>query len=950
HSTMQVIRLILLLKKRRGPKGTKSGEGGLMVALWDGTGPSYRRDQWRTTGVTTGGLNPGVKEVAQPDGEWHAHVEAFLHKLSLTNARVKIHLSFKSYQKSLQRIFRPWVSVGERPWCQGGHQVTGECLSLSIPPEAMERGLYGELSLQPVALLAPCVLQYPNLVVVYSPSNVPVARPSDFLQQLPGHLDCEELGINGVLRCPPPTDLQHRGATTLTVGRETGGEADQGCSLALVEQRLTLFLFLQHTDPFVSELSDVLATEELLEHHLEAILNNNRQAVTAALQREMKNASEKMCSAFDVMLSSAVSIVSSSSNLEFRTACLTDMRVYDTHGLSLALREAQGRVTSWRSVPKSRCHSVQLQQCLGCDVVSARQHGQFGRIKSELETFYVDYDDDTEILDKMLEQAMCSRLQADELVLEWVAFSVTKNGLRLSIDTLDQFQHEVLNKKNKFRQSSKKEEQHNRTRDIHSLQDLIKAEQDEDNLLDSYSTPKGSQKRSLSTPEHPQSKRSAALLASPGLLLSPASFSPSATPSQKYSQRGAKGEVVVNFGSIEGSEWARGKGRGAGVRLELLEGPEDSLRCSYKFMFQRLRDVRNVLTEKIEELGEELRSHFNIEEFSPVALPAQDNITVLGQICCDSKGKLNAQSVVLEASPEHGGQQVPVDLSELKEYSLFPGQVVVMEGLNTTGRRLVASKLHQGLPLPFYTPEVKQEEDEVPEPVSVLVACGPYTPSDSLTFDPLLDLIMVIVRDRPDVCVLLGPFVDAKHEEIEKAQVTETYEAIFSRCVESIVEGTKSVGCGLVFVPSQRDIHHHFIYPQPPFTLPKLSKDQAPRVTLVPDPCTLLIEGVTLGLTSTDILFHMGAEEISSAAGSDRFSRILKHLLTQRSYYPLYPPVDDMNMDYEKFQTYGQMPLTPDLLVGQVGGTYSRLLIQRSSQSEGGERATPCLACQVVKI
>lgn len=48
---------------------------------------------------------------------------------------------------------------------------------------------------------------------------------------------------------------------------------------------------------------------------------------------------------------------------------------------------------------------------------------------------------------------------------------------------------------------------------------------------------------------------------------------------------------------------------------------------------------------------------------------------MLGQICCDSNGKLNAQSVLLEAGPEQGGQQVPVNLSELKEYSLFPGQV-----------------------------------------------------------------------------------------------------------------------------------------------------------------------------------------------------------------------------------------------------------------------------------
>uniref|UniRef100_A0A8D3DEE4 DNA polymerase alpha subunit B n=1 Tax=Scophthalmus maximus TaxID=52904 RepID=A0A8D3DEE4_SCOMX len=561
-------------------------------------------------------------------------------------------------------------------------------------------------------------------------------------------------------------------------------------------------------------------------------------------------------------------------------------------------------------------------------------------LKSELEMFDVPCTDDS-VLDTMVELCICSRIQADEMLLEWVAYSTTKNGLKLSADTLEQFKHEVLNKKSKSKQSFRKDESHNRTRDIHSLQDFE------------------------------SEMKSTALLASPGLLLSPASFSPSATPSQKYSQRGGKGEVVVTFGAVQGTRWVGRRSAGAGVQLELLEGCEDSLRSSYKFMFQRLRDVRNVLTEKIEELGESLKSHFSIEEFSPVSLPAQDSIKVLGQVCCDSNGKLNAHSVLLEAGPEQGGHQVPVDLSELKEYSLFPGQVVVMEGMNTTGRKLMASKLYEGVPLPFYTPEIKMEMDE--EPMNVLVACGPYTTSDTLTFDPLLDLISIIVRDRPDVCLLLGPFVDSKHEQIEKAQVTETFEAIFSRCVESILDGTKSVGCRLVFVPSQRDIHHHYIFPQPPFTLPNLSKDQ--RVTLVPDPCTLLIDGVTFGLTSTDILFHMGAEEISCGTGSDRFSRILKHILTQRSYYPLYPPVEEVNMDYEKFQSFGQMPLTPDVLIipselryfvkdvvgcicvnpgrltkGQVGGTYGRLLVQRSASSQDVKRVSPCLAAQVVKV
>lgn len=41
------------------------------------------------------------------------------------------------------------------------------------------------------------------------------------------------------------------------------------------------------------------------------------------------------------------------------------------------------------------------------------------------------------------------------------------------------------------------------------------------------------------------------------------------------------------------------------------------------------------------------------------------------------------------------------------------------------------------------------------KPVMVLTACGPFTPSDSLAYDPLIDLLTVINRDRPDVCILV---------------------------------------------------------------------------------------------------------------------------------------------------------------------------------------------------
>ena len=74
----------------------------------------------------------------------------------------------------------------------------------------------------------------------------------------------------------------------------------------------------------------------------------------------------------------------------------------------------------------------------------------------------------------------------------------------------------------------------------------------------------------------------------------------------------------------------------------------------------------------------------------------QDQVTVTGRISCDSVGKLNAKSVILEGSRESSaGKCIPLDLSSLKEYSLFPGQLVAMIGTNATGQKFVVSKTYE---------------------------------------------------------------------------------------------------------------------------------------------------------------------------------------------------------------------------------------------------------------
>ncbi|XP_037373486.1 DNA polymerase alpha subunit B isoform X3 [Talpa occidentalis] len=536
----------------------------------------------------------------------------------------------------------------------------------------------------------------------------------------------------------------------------------------------------------------------------------------------------------------------------------------------------------------------------------------------ELQIFGLDCEE--ALVEKLVELCVLYGQNEEGMVGELIAFCTRKNKACLTSDTLNSFEHEFLSKRlSKASHSAWKDSGHAGARDIVSIQELIEVEEEEETLLNSYATPsKGSQKRAVATPETPLTKRRASAR-SPHQLLSPSSFSPSATPSQKYNSRNNRGEVVTSFGSAQGVSWS-GRGGAGNISLKVLGYPE-SLTQSYKSMFQKLQDIREVLTCKIEELGSDLKEHYKIEAFTPVQSPAQ---------------------------------------------------VVIMEGINTTGRKFIATKLYEGVPLPFYQPT---EEDGDFEQNMVLMACGPYTTSDSITYEPLLDLIATINHDRPDVCILFGPFLDAKHEQVENCLLTSPFEDVFKQCLRTVIEGTRSSGSHLVFVPSLRDVHHEPVYPQPPFAYSDLLPGDRKRVQFVSEPCSLSINGVIFGLTSTDLLFHMGAEEISSSSGtSDRFSRILKHILTQRSYYPLYPPQEDVAIDYENFYAYAQLPVTPDVFIvpselryfvkdvlgcvcvnpgrltkGQVGGTFGRLYFRRQPV-DGEGRRSPCVTAQVVRI
>lgn len=87
----------------------------------------------------------------------------------------------------------------------------------------------------------------------------------------------------------------------------------------------------------------------------------------------------------------------------------------------------------------------------------------------------------------------------------------------------------------------------------------------------------------------------------------------------------------------------------------------------------------------------------------------QSQFVTVGRVCCDSNGRLNAKSVIIEGT---AGKTVPMDISQVENFSLFPGQVIVVEGENPLGIKLSAKQIYADASLPLPPkPSLSTEEN-----------------------------------------------------------------------------------------------------------------------------------------------------------------------------------------------------------------------------------------------
>ena len=102
-------------------------------------------------------------------------------------------------------------------------------------------------------------------------------------------------------------------------------------------------------------------------------------------------------------------------------------------------------------------------------------------------------------------------------------------------------------------------------------------------------------------------------------------------------------------------------------------------------------------------------------------------------------------------------------------------------------------------------------------PLSIMVACGPFTFKNSLTYQCLSDFLQVVKKDQPHAVVLMGPFLDIYNTDImsgelyyqsEKDAVYITHEQLFQDLIRMIADELNGLRTKIIFVPSHKDIMH----------------------------------------------------------------------------------------------------------------------------------------------
>jgi len=380
------------------------------------------------------------------------------------------------------------------------------------------------------------------------------------------------------------------------------------------------------------------------------------------------------------------------------------------------------------------------------------------------------------------------------------------------------------------------------------------------------------------------------------------------------------------------------------------------------------------------------------QDFSAsVAAVNPEDIGVVGRVVGEAEGKMSDTMLLLEGSiGRSDGTSVRLNLQRCPLFSLFPGQVIGVRGSNPSGLAFQAREIIHAPPVSLppqhqdqttatatatatatttlssssspqagvVAPASAVDQFTCPADLSctVLVASGPFTEPNNVEYKKLHAVLDKCRHLKPDMVILVGPFVDLHHQDVGSGGMVDSFEHVFkTKVLQPLSDFCTD--------PTNRDVVIRMMYTPRDATADPIIPQPRPHDDLFEDvnchlnvktmanPATIALggEGRTLGATSGggggggggvagaldrsllddadeemakstghgtggggggptglvvsavgyDVIKHLASLEINRGlGGGDRIARLAGHLVAQRCFYPIFPaPLDSVGAD-----------------------------------------------------